>query len=257
MNITAYLKRINYHGPLAPTVETLHRLHYTHVLAIPFENLDIHLGRPILLDEDHLFGKMVTRRRGGFCLELNGLFATLLRELGFSVTLLASSVADGECSPSAPKFDHLALLVWLEEPWLADVSFGNRFVEPLRLNELGEQGQQNNIFRRLRQDGEGMRLEWNQDNRWVRAYYFDLQPRRLSHFAEVCYYLQTSPQSIFTQKRICYRATPEGQILLRDRQLVITANGQRYERELARQDDYVATLRKYFDIELYQTNYIN
>lgn len=251
MDILSYLNRLNYQGPLAPTAETLHALHYSHVLAVPFENLDIHVGRPIVLDEDYLYDKIVTRRRGGFCFELNGLFAALLRELGFNVTLLASNVGNGERSTLGPEFDHLALLVRLEEAWLADVSFGHSFVEPLQLNEPGEQMQRTGVYRRVRQDGDGMTLEWNRDDQWVRAYRFNLQPRLLSDFGETCYYLQTSPESAFTQKRICYRATLGGQISLRDMRLIITTNGQRHEQELANQDEYVAILQKYFQIQLF------
>lgn len=251
MDITSYLNRIDYRGPLAPRADTLRALHQAHVLAIPFENLDIHLGRLILLDEEQLFDKIVTRRRGGFCLELNGLFAALLRELGFNVTLLASSVGNGERTTSGPEFDHLALLVRLEESWLADVSFGARFIEPLRLNKPGEQMQRSGVYRRVRQDGAGMTLEWSQDSRWVRAYRFNLQPRQLSDFDEVCYYLQTSPESTFTQKYICYRATPEGWISLRDMRLIITTNGHRHEQELASQDEYMAMLQKHFQIQLW------
>ena len=85
MNLQAYLHRINYRGEQTPTAATLCQLHRAHLLAAPFENLDIHLGRPIVLDQDALFDKIVRRRRGGFCYELNGLFALLLRELGFEV----------------------------------------------------------------------------------------------------------------------------------------------------------------------------
>src|SRR4029079_10924309 len=96
MDVQAYLDRINYRGERAPTAATLRELHRTHLLAVPFENLDIHLGRPIVLDQAALFDKIVRRRRGGFCYELNGLFALLLRELGFEVTLLAAGVARGD-----------------------------------------------------------------------------------------------------------------------------------------------------------------
>jgi len=246
MDIASFLSRIDYRGPLAPTAETLHALHHAHVLAVPFENLDIHLGRPILLDEEYLFDKIVTRRRGGFCFELNGLFAALLRGLGFSVTLLASNVG----SAFGPGFDHLALLVRLEEPWLADVSFGDSFIEPVQLNEPGDQMQHSGVYRRVRQDGEEMMLEWVQNSRWVRAYRFNLQPRLFSNFTETCYYLQASPDSLFTQKRICYRAIPEGRISLRDMRLVVTTNGQRHECKLASQDEYATMLSKHFGIEL-------
>src|ERR1700690_1319067 len=85
LDLAAYLQRIDYRGPLDASIETLGGLHLAHLCAVPFENLDIHLGRPIALDDAGLFEKIVTRRRGGFCYELNGLFAALLRELGFSV----------------------------------------------------------------------------------------------------------------------------------------------------------------------------
>jgi N-hydroxyarylamine O-acetyltransferase len=250
MDIISYLQRVNYQGPLAPTIETLHALHYSHVLAVPFENLDIHLGHPILLDEKHLFAKIVTQRRGGFCFELNGLFAALLREMGFNVTLLASRVGNGGCNARGPEFDHLALLVRLEESWLVDVSFGRSFVEPLQLNGPAETMQRNGVSRRVRQDGDNMRLEWNRDDQWVTAYRFNLQPRQLSDFDEACDHLQTSPESTFTQRRICYRATKEGQISLRDTRLIITTNGQRHEQELVSQKEYTAMLQKYFEIQL-------
>src|SRR5260221_4662216 len=89
MDINAYLRRINYNGPLTVSAETLSALHMAHLLAVPFENLDIGLGRPIVLSDKALFAKIVGARRGGFCYELNGLFAALLRALGFKVDMLA------------------------------------------------------------------------------------------------------------------------------------------------------------------------
>src|SRR5919107_4778825 len=122
MDVNAYLERIGYRGPLAPTAETLRRLHVAHLLAVPFENLSIHAGEPVVLDDDSLFEKVVGRRRGGFCYELNGLFAALLRALGFRVEMLSAAVA----KPSGEfgrEFDHMALLVHAGERWLADVGF--------------------------------------------------------------------------------------------------------------------------------------
>src|SRR4029079_9045877 len=101
MDIQAYLDRNDYHGPLDPNAETLRALHVAHLLAVPFENLNIGVGWPIVLDEAALFDKIVVRRRGGFCYELNGLFAALLRGLGFQVTMLSAGVAraDGGFGP--------------------------------------------------------------------------------------------------------------------------------------------------------------
>src|SRR5690242_3051518 len=115
MDLQAYLQRINYRGEQKPTAAILRELHRAHLLAVPFENLDIHLGRPILLDQDALFDKIVRRSRGGFCYELNGLFALLLRGLGFDVTLLAAGVARAD-GGFGPEFDHLTLLVKAPSP---------------------------------------------------------------------------------------------------------------------------------------------
>src|ERR1044071_5671872 len=90
----AYLKRINYHGSVAPSAETLRQLQVAHLLTVPFENLSIHSQQPIVLQDEALFTKIVERRRGGFCYECNGLFAALLRALGFKVTMLSAEVAN-------------------------------------------------------------------------------------------------------------------------------------------------------------------
>src|ERR1017187_10297680 len=130
LNLLAYLERIGYSGSTEPSAETLRALQRAHMLAVPFENLDIHLGRPIVCDEDRFLHKIINERRGGFCYELNGAFAALLRALGFKVTLLSARVAGSDGSAS-PEFDHLTLRVDLDEPWLADVGFGDSFIEPL------------------------------------------------------------------------------------------------------------------------------
>src|SRR5919205_541160 len=93
MNVDAYLRRIDYRGPLEPTAETLRQLHVAHLLAVPFENLSIHAGEPVVLEDESLFDKVVARRRGGFCYEVNGLFSALLRALGFRVEMLSAGGA--------------------------------------------------------------------------------------------------------------------------------------------------------------------
>ena len=126
LNAPAYLARIAYTGPTPPTIETLRSIHRAHLQTVPFENLDISLGRTIVVDEDATVRKIVEQRRGGFCYEMNGAFAALLRALGFRVTLLAARVARPQ-GGEGPEFDHLTLRVDLEEPWLADVGFGESF----------------------------------------------------------------------------------------------------------------------------------
>ena len=100
MNLRAYLRRIGITGPLRADTRTLKRLHRQHLVTVPFENLSIHMGEPVSLDLAALYDKIVRRRRGGFCYELNGLFAELLRRLGYRVTLLSAGVAKDDIQVS-------------------------------------------------------------------------------------------------------------------------------------------------------------
>jgi N-hydroxyarylamine O-acetyltransferase len=242
----AYLERIRYAGPLVPSAETLRALHQAHMLTVPFENLDIHLGRPIVLELPRLYDKIVNQRRGGFCYELNGLFAWLLGELGFRVEMLSARVCNG--GEPGPEFDHMALLVQLDERLLADVGFGDSFIEPLQLDDAGEQIQRGVAYR-IESDGEIERmLERQPGQAWSAVYQFTLQPRQLSEYAEMCVWQQTAPESHFTQKRVCSLATPDGRVTLSNMKLIVTKNGERQERSLADDDEYRAALSEYFGI---------
>jgi N-hydroxyarylamine O-acetyltransferase len=247
LHIHDYLKRINYQGSLEPTLQTLQALHEAHMLAVPFENLDIHLGRKILLDEESLWQKIIEQGRGGFCYELNGLFVWLLRTLGFQVDLLSAGVAH----PSGgfgPEFDHLTLLVHLAEDWLADVGFGDSFRHPLRMQPSCTQAQEWGSYR-LEREQEYWILQ-TRDEAWKPAYRFTLQPHTLTDFTEMCHYQQTSPASHFTQKRICSIATRSGRMTLSDQRLIITTDGERKEHILTSQEEYSAALAEYFGIVL-------
>ncbi|HEX7182899.1 MAG TPA: arylamine N-acetyltransferase [Thermoanaerobaculia bacterium] len=248
MDIQAYLERIGYRGPLAPTAATLRALQVAHLQAVPFENLSIHAGQPIVLDEGALFDKIVVRRRGGFCYELNGLFAALLRELGFEVDLLSAEAARAD-GTFGPDFDHMALLVRLAERWLVDVGFGDSFREPLRLNERGEQAQGDRAYR-IDEEGSALILLQRQgvEGLWERQYRFTLQAREFPEYAGMCRYHQTSPLSHFTQRRVCSLATPEGRVTLSEMRLITTRNGVRHERMLQGEEERTATLRELFGV---------
>jgi N-hydroxyarylamine O-acetyltransferase len=247
MDVDQYLHRIGYTGPHTPTAETLRALHRAHMLSVPFETLDIALGRPIVLDESALFEKIVTQRRGGFCYELNGLFAWLLRTLGFRVDRLNARVY--ESATPGPEFDHMALLVHLEQRWLTDVGFGDCFHEPLLLDEAGEQNRNGYGYRITPSARWWLLTERKPPADWQPSYDFDLQPRDLREYDAMCRYQQTSPDSIFTQKRVCSRATPAGRISLSNQRLILTHNGTRTERELS-EAEYSAALRAHFGITL-------
>lgn len=247
MDIAAYLERIRYTGPLAVSAETLRALHLAHLYTVPFENLDIHLGRPLSLKGMALFDKVVMRRRGGFCFELNGLFASLLGALGFRVTMLSAEVARADSGFSEP-FDHLALRVDVEEPWLADIGFGDGFREPLRLDDQANQVQGSSTYL-IMQDGD-FRVLLRRDAQadWTPQYRFTLTPRRLADFGERCLYHQTSLESHFTQGRICTLATPTGRITISGQRLIEKTAGVRTETELSGEAEYAATLRARFGV---------
>jgi len=243
--IDQYLSRIAYAGPRHPTPATLRALHQRHLLSVPFENLDIHLGREIVPDEQRILDKIVAQRRGGFCYELNGAFAALLRALGFEVEMLSARVprADGTATP---EFDHMTLLVRAGgERWLADVGFGECFLHPLRLDERGEQHDPAGTFRIEQLDARDWLLSSSKPE-----YLFSLEPHALADYAEMCRYHQTSPRSSFTQKRICSLATATGRITLRDDRLIVTDGGAKREEAIETDAAWRTALRTRFGMEL-------
>lgn len=231
MQTDAYLRRINWTGRLAVDADTLRRLHVAHLRAVPFENLSIHWQEPIVLTDEALFEKVVRRRRGGFCYELNGLFGALLRALGFEVTMLSAGVASRD-GGFGPDFDHMLLAVQLEERYLADVGFGDSFLEPLRLDERGEQIEGHRAYRiepdgdrfvMTRRDGEGA---------WAPQYRFGLDAYDYGAYESMCHYHQTSPQSHFTQGAICSLATPDGRVTVSGMKLITTTGRDRQEQAI-------------------------
>jgi N-hydroxyarylamine O-acetyltransferase len=247
LDVAAYLERIGYRGPLDRSIETLRGLHLAHLYAVPFENLDIHLGRPIVLDSAALVDKIVTRRRGGFCYELNGLFCALLRELGFRVTMLSAEVAR-EAGGYSPAFDHLTLWVDLDKPWLADVGFGEGFRLPLALNEPADQVQDGCAYLLITDGDYRVLLCRDRSGDWTPRYRFTLQPHVLADFAERCVFHQTSPESHFTLSRICTRATPKGRVTVSGMRLIVTSGTEKTERLLGGEAEYAATLREQFGV---------
>jgi N-hydroxyarylamine O-acetyltransferase len=250
MNVQTYLDRLNYDGPLVPTAETLRQLQVAHLRAVPFENLSIHAREPIVLEDEALFQKIVSRRRGGFCYELNGLFAALLRALGFEVAMLSAQVANAE-SNFSPDFAHMVLMVTIDERWLVDVGFGDSYVEPLLLDKRGAQVQGDRAYRVV-VDGERLvvmhRNDVDTSDEWKPQYRFTPKPYQYSDYTEMCEYHQTSPLSHFTKARVCSRLTPRGRITLSELLFITTEGGARRERPVASQEEYADILRQDFGI---------
>jgi len=247
LDIQAYLRRLGYNGPLNVSAETLRDLHLAHLYTIPFENLDIHLGHPIVLEEAALFQKIVNRRRGGFCYELNGLFGALLRDLGFRVTLISAEVAQ-HAGGFSPPYDHLALRVDLEEPWLADVGFGEGFRLPVRLNETSDQVQGDSACLLVHEGDYWILLRRKAGGDWAPQYRFTLAEHEFAEFEERCRYHQSSPESHFTKDRLCTLATPEGRVTLSGMRLITTTGAGRKEQQLKTEAEYAAALSERFAV---------
>lgn len=239
----AYLARIGYAGPRSPGAEALAALHRAHLHAVPFENLDIHLRRPIRLDHGALFRKIVGERRGGFCYELNGLFAGLLGFLGYEVSLLSVRVAGKEGGLS-PEYDHLALLVEGEGRWLADVGFGRSFHAPLSLDAVIETEAEGTRYRAVETAGDWQVQSRKADGDWAPEYAFSLAPHPLEDFAERCAFHQTSPESHFTRGAVCTLPVGRGRRTLSGRTLIEIEGDTRREAPLegAAREEALASL---------------
>lgn len=252
MDIQKYLDRIGFRGNTPPNLQTLSALQVAHMRAVPFENLSIHYKEPILLNKEALYKKIVEQNRGGFCYELNGLFAWLLRSLGYRVDMLSAGVA-AESGGFGPEFDHMALLVHMEEDYLVDVGFGDSFQSPLRINFRGEQRLDGMIYQ-LTEQGEALILSrqnnLDENPNMQPQYRFTLNPHQMQEYEGMCQYHQTSPASHFTQKRVCSRATEHGRFTLSELKFIRTENGERRETDLATEDEFKDILKTHFKIVL-------
>jgi N-hydroxyarylamine O-acetyltransferase len=248
---TAYLERLGVPSPGRPTSQALRTLHAAHLHRVPFENLSIHLDEDIDLDPDLLVDKVVERRRGGFCFELNGAFAALLATLGFQVELHGARVYE-EDGRLGPPLDHLVLRVTCPaDPdgtvWMADVGFGGD--SPLWPLEFGTAVA---VTDPLGPVASVTTEEGDAD--LVRAgtprYRVEPRARELADFRGMCWYHRTSPDSTFTRDTICTRRTETGRISLSGRRLIVTVDGQRSERHLEDDDELLAAYREHFGIVL-------
>jgi N-hydroxyarylamine O-acetyltransferase len=253
LEVRRYLNRVGYKGSVKPTLDVLRRLHRQHMLTVPFENLDIHLGRPIILDTRLFYRKIVEERRGGYCYELNGCFAWLLKRIGFKVSTLSARVArrDGGFTP---EFDHMTLLVSLGSRLLVDVGFGDSFTEPKSIDAIDSRIDHGYFYRVSKKNTVRiLSRRSDQNTSWQTQYAFSLRRRRLSEFAARNRYQQTSPDSHFTRQPLISKLTRSGRITLTDSKLITTRNQERVERKLKSRDEFNSLLAKYFQMELGET----
>jgi N-hydroxyarylamine O-acetyltransferase len=242
-----YLARINYSDPVRPDFATLVALHRAHLTAIPYENLEIQLGRKNVLAEDAFVDKLVRRRRGGWCYEMNGLLTTVLREIGFNVTRVAGGVSRDVIAEQAVG-NHLVGLVDLDRRYVADVGLGDGPLEPFPLEERSwTEGPMN--FRLERLDAQWWRFH-NHAHGFAPTFDFTEEPRVLGWYQDMCTLLQTADFSPFVNNALVIRRSADGVRALREATHITVANGTKTERPIETRDDYVAVLTELLGTDL-------
>lgn len=250
LDIGAYLHRIGLDEPPPKNADGLRTLQVAHLMHVPFENLDIDAGRALSLDLADLQTKVIHARRGGFCYELNGLFAALLEELGFRVTRLAAETRGDAEEGWGPPLDHLVLRIDLEEPWLVDVGFGDAFRDPMRLKVGASVPDQAGRTFELTREADRWILSEREsaDEAATPKYRFDETPHLLSDFSAMCRYQETvSPW--FTGHRMISIPTADGRCTLLDDRLILHAGADATERRVT-EDEIPGILRDLFGIAL-------
>lgn len=245
-DLEAYFERIDYRGSHAPTVQTLADLHLAHATHVPFENLDVKLGRPIRLDLESLQTKIVKNRRGGYCFEQNLLFAAVLEQLGFSVTLLQARVRFGtQCV--IPR-THVTLAVEIDgERWLADLGFGScGLLLPLPL--VTGSHQQFAWPYKLAREADLWVLQAPVGGVWMDLYTFNLEPQLAVDFEPPNHYVSTHPDSRFVQTMTVQRVEPEMRRVLRNSELTTTTPAGDSRRVIAGDAELLEVLAHEFDL---------
>ena len=234
--------------PGPPSVPLLIRLQRSFLRRVPFENLDIAWGIPLALDLAQAWSKVVERRRGGFCYELNTLFGWALQQLGFDVSLLSARVWRKAQRAWGPEFDHLALHVRVgEDDFLAEVGFGEAFRAPLPL-PAGGTSDVSGAYRLVPAEGDLQLQQSVNGGAWRPVYRLSLKPRTLSEFAGMFAWHQTSPDSPFTTHTVFTVARPWGRITLTDRYRMETRSGATSRRRFAHSGELLGELRQRFGV---------
>lgn len=249
IDVTAYLDRVGLKQE-EPTLSYLKKLQKAHLLHIPFENLDIHYGSKIILDYSKIFDKVIIRKRGGFCYELNGLFYHLLYHLGYDCHVISGRVMSEQTGEFGRPYDHMAIVVCLEDAeWLVDVGFGDGAISPLKI-KVGEIQMDFTRYWKLDTDpDENLILKLSNDTSYFATkLLFTLEEKQLIQFIEMCEYHQTSPASPFTQKKLVTMLTSGGRVTLTDRKLKVSELGEVYEYDILNEDEFLSKLEYHFGI---------
>ena len=253
IDIPAYLKKLGVLKEL-PSLNYLRQLHRNHLMIVPFENLDIHFRRPIMIDVQKIAQKVLPGSRGGFCHELNFLFYNLLTHLGYEAHLISARVMNQDTKQYGSEYGHMAILVKIQDDiYLCDVGFGDGFIFPKKLEVNCLQMDLNRYFQITSDENGHYFLTKTADTlHFDSVYRFTSKYREPIEFIGMCDYQQTAPESSFTGRKIITRLTEEGRITLSDTKLKIVEKGELTEVAVLNEDDFYAKMEEHFGIN-YQT----
>lgn len=252
IDLDAYFARIGYDGPRTPTLDTLKAIHYAQAVSIPFENLDVLAKRGIRLDLPSLQKKLIAEKRGGYCFEVNALFAAALRAIGFDIATLIGRVRWLAPEEVDTARSHMLIRVELPEgPHIADVGFGGlTMTGPIRF-ETGIEQQTPHEPRRLLPHDDGFELQAKIAGDWMPIYRFTLEPHRHTDYEVASWYTSTHPSSIFVQFLIAGRPQEGKWLSLLNRDFKIRGlDGKAETRKLESVDEIAEVLGSYFGIQL-------
>lgn len=216
-----YFRRIAYSGNPKADYKTLSELHQHHVHAIPFENLHIMSGQRINLETDFLFHKIIEKKRGGVCYELNALFYELLVRLGFRVHMHSAITLYGD--EYGDEFDHMSLTVECDRShWLVDVGLREPMLRPVSLFNSATLYNSRKVYR----DSHGFfhMLKPVEDG-WVEEYKFNLTTRLTSEFMEMCRFHESNPKSPLNRYLLCSIATEDGRLVVKGNRMIRECDG--------------------------------
>ncbi|MEQ5843400.1 arylamine N-acetyltransferase [Paraburkholderia acidicola] len=252
LDLDRYFSRIGYTGPRTPTLDVLRELHRLHAYTIPFENLDPMTGRRVLLDPASIEGKLVGRRRGGYCFEQNGLFARVLMQLGFRITPLIARVLWGRAPDAVTARTHMLVRIDLDDgPWIADVGFGVvTLTEPLRLIAGQTQQTSHEALRVVDAPNGAFDLELHSGDVWMKIYRFELQRAEWIDYETANWYTSTFPESLFVTQLVVCRVQPHGRLtLFNNRFTERSKDGHSSERTLGSARELTMCLRDAFGLD--------
>ena len=250
MRLGRYLERVSYDANVRPDMDTLHGLQHAHVCSVPFENLDVQLGRPLTTSVQEAFDKIVCRKRGGWCYEQNGLFGWVLSEIGFDVTRAAAAVMRAERG-DVSEANHLTLLVRLpgtEETWLADVGFGGSLLRPIRLEACEHLHVPYRLGLRRLDDGHWQ--FWEDPGNGEFSYDFRAETASEDALSRQCELLQTDPDSVFVLNLVAQIRSPGRHAALRGRILTRRDSTGEHVTTLGSADQLLQVLADEFGLDV-------